>query len=143
MKTLKRLAVALTMGLAFSATIAKANEHSFGDYVVHFNAFNSTFLHPKVASTYSIERSSTHGLINTSVLKRGKPVKADVVVESANLMAQKKNLKTWLIDEGDAMYYMSSFKFTDDELLHFTITVQPEGSRMKETVKFSQKFYKD
>ena len=128
--------------LALSGT-ARANEQSFGDYVVYYNAFNSTFLLPNVAKAYNIERSPTLGLINTSVLKNGKPVKADVVVESANLLAQKKNLHTWLIDEGDAMYYMSSFKFTHDELLHFTITVQPEGSRMKETVKFSQKFYKD
>ncbi|WP_281645309.1 DUF4426 domain-containing protein [Parendozoicomonas sp. Alg238-R29] len=138
----KRLFTLVCMGLALSGT-AKAAEKSFGDYVVHYNAFNSTFLLPNVAKAYGIERSPKLGLINTSVLKNGKSVKAKVAVESANLMAQKKNLKTWLVDEGDAMYYLSSFKFTHDELLHFTIQVQPEGSNLRETVKFSQKFYKD
>ncbi|MTI14956.1 DUF4426 domain-containing protein [Sansalvadorimonas verongulae] len=137
------LCASLALSPLLLSTAAKATEQLFGDYVVHYNAFNSTFLLPNVAKAYGIERSPTLGLINTSVLKNGKPVKADVVVESANLMAQKKNLNTWLVDEGDAMYYLSSFKFTHDELLHFTITVQPEGSQMKETVTFSQKFYKD
>ncbi len=145
--TTKRLLSFVAAGLLLLAGSVNASsisrEEAFGDYIVHYNPFNSTFLLPDVAKSYGIERSKKLGLINISVLKNGKPIKAKVTAEAANLMAQKTKLKTWMIDEGDAIYYLTSFKIYNDELLHFTIEVTPEGSRLSKTIKFSQKVYED
>ena len=126
---------------ASAASVHEKKEQAFGDYVVHYNAFNSTVLLPDVAKAYDFERSKTLGLINISVLKNGKPVKAEIKVQSANLLGQRRTLNYRLIDEGDAIYYMAEFTFTNDELLHFTLRVTPENSRMTETIKFTQTFY--
>ncbi len=138
-------AVFLPLLLLFSmlSTPVRAQSSTFGDYELHYSAFNSKFLLPDVARAYGIERSNRLGLINISLLKSGKPVKADVKVEAANLMAQRTELKPWLVDEGNAIYYLATFKHTNDELLHFTIRASPENSKLSETVKFSQKFYKE
>ena len=141
---MKAIIVFLLATITFPAF---SSEASFKDgatrFTIHYSAFNSTFLLPDIARSYNIERSSKLGLINISVLKNGKPVKAEVKIESANLMAQKFNLKTWLIDEGDAMYYLASFPISNDELLHFTLQISPDGSKRSKTITFSQKFYED
>ena len=45
----------------------------FGDYEVHFSAFNSTFVSPEIAKVYQLQRSPRHGLVNISVLNVKKP----------------------------------------------------------------------
>ena len=133
-------AFVLLPALLLASVSAWADSVSFGEYELHYSAFNSQFLRPEVAQQYGIERSGRLGLINISVLKGGTPVRADVTVESANLMAQKTSLKPWRVDEGSAIYYLATFKHTNDELLHFTVRVTPENSTLSKTVKCSQKF---
>ena len=136
-------ALLLVSGTAQSADSTFSREQHFGEYVVHFNAFNSTFLIPDIARSYGIERAPDQALLNITILKQGKAVKADLQVEAANLLGQKNKLKPWLIDEGSAKYYLASFKITNDEVLHITIMVKPEGSAARHTIRFSQKFYED
>ena len=81
--------LAVLMMLASFTQFARAESHTFGDYELHYVAFNSQFLRPDVAKSYGIERSSRLGLVNISILKNGKPVKGDVAIESANLLSQK------------------------------------------------------
>ncbi|MCL6268463.1 DUF4426 domain-containing protein [Sansalvadorimonas sp. 2012CJ34-2] len=123
------------------ARVSTADQENFGDYELHYIAFNSQFLQPDVAKSYGIERSPRVGLVNISVLENGKPVKADVEIESANLLSQKTMLKPWLVDEGIAMYYLATFEHTNGELLHFTVRVTPENSQISKSVRFSKKFY--
>ena len=142
-----RLFPALAACLLFTPVMSQADntprEETFGDYTVHYNAFNSTFLQPEVAKRYNIERAPREKLINISILKNGKPVKAEVKVETSNLMAQKTDRKTQQINDGDAVYYIASFSIVNDELLHFTIKVTPEDSKQSNTITFSQKFYEE
>ncbi len=131
------------LAASLTTSSAQAAEEAFGDLVVYYNAFDSTFLLPKVAKSYGIERSPKGKLLNVSVLKNGKPSKSDVKVETSNLLGQIQTHKTWAIEETGALYYMTAFNVTNDELLHFTITVSPEGYRGSKTIKFSQKFYEE
>ncbi|CAM3488092.1 DUF4426 domain-containing protein [Parendozoicomonas haliclonae] len=139
--------IAMLLPFAFAVTAQASqpmgSEEKFGDYVVYSSAFNSTFLTPDIAKSYGIERAKNQALINVSIMKDGKGVEADVQAETSNLMGQKNTLKTWLVDEGDAKYYLASFKITNDEVLHFTIKVSPKGTNLSHTVRFSQKFYED
>ena len=61
--------LALLMTLPLRAEQMK----ELGPWQVHYNAFNSSFLTPEVAKTYSLERSRYNGIINIAVQdKQGK-----------------------------------------------------------------------
>ena len=120
----------------------------FGDYEVHFSAFNSTFIAPDIAKAYELERSSKHGLVNIAVRhvkdsEIGKAVTANLDGKHKNLLQQSVPLKFREVKEGSAVYYLAGFRFSNEEMLEFSIDVKPEGSDRSYPVKFRQKFYQD
>ena len=119
-----------------------------GDYIIHYNAFNSSFIQPNVAKAYGIKRSKTKGLLNVSVLQKqadgtAKPVSAVVKGEVVNLISQKQTLSFSKIDETDALYYIGDFGFTDDQVLRFNLQVQPDPNQPAYDINFEQRFYVD
>lgn len=117
-------------------------------YEVHYNAFNSGFLTPEVAQANGLTRSKVMALLNVSVLKIGddgtkRPVNALVSGEAKNLIGQIKTISFKKIDEGDAIYYLGSFRFSDEEMLNFDLDVQPDPNQSPISVRFSQTFYED
>ncbi|MBA6254308.1 DUF4426 domain-containing protein [Colwellia sp. BRX10-1] len=116
-----------------------------GSMQVHYMAINATFLTPKVAKAYDIERSRFNGLINISVLddtKPSTPAKAVTIQGKArNDIGQIKTLEFDEVKEGDAIYYLAQVNYTNEETFYFDITI----SDGKEThqLKFKQKFYVD
>ena len=118
----------------------------FGDYEVHYSAFNSTFIPPEMAKQYNLKRDDNYGVVNIAVRnikesETGKAVTGDIKGQHKNLMTQVKRLNFKEVKEGDAVYYLADFKFSDEELLKFTVDVTPAGSQRAETVKFEQTFY--
>ena len=119
----------------------------FGDYEVHYSAFNSTFISPEVAAQYHLKRDTSHGVVNIAVRnvknsETGTAVTGEITGQHKNLMTQVKSLKFKEVKEGDAIYYLADFKFSDEELLKFSVDVKPSGSQRTETVQFEQTFYK-
>ena len=119
---------------------------SFGDYVVHYNAFNSSILAPEMARTYGINRSKFRGLMNVSVLKKvmgttGQPVSATVSGTAANLSKQLRELSFREVHDRTAIYYMADFTVTDGETLDFMLEVTPAGSGKTQTISFRQQFF--
>ena len=117
-------------------------------YEVHYNAFNSGFLTPEVAPSNGLTRSKVMPLLNVSVLKIAddgtkRPVNALVSGEAKNLIGQIKTISFKKIDEGDAIYYLGSFRFSDEEMLNFDLDVQPDPNQSPISVRFSQTFYED
>lgn len=145
----KRVSTLLTMLAATFAYPAMAEQMvSHGDYMIHYNAFNSSFLQPEVASSYGIQRSKTKGLLNVSVLQKQadgstKPVSAVIEGEVANLIAQKQTLSFSKVEETNALYYIGDFGFTDDQVLRFTLKVQPNPNQPAYDINFEQRFYVD
>lgn len=136
----------LCLFLLLSCNTASANElkssQQFGDYVIHYSPFNSTFVTPQIAKSYALIRDSRVGLVNIAVHYKGKPISAQIQGEAANLLQQKEALTFRLIDEGEAIYYLASFHFINEELLRFTVTVTPaQGGGSPMTVHFSRTFY--
>ncbi|MCQ4241279.1 DUF4426 domain-containing protein [Stutzerimonas stutzeri] len=118
-------------------------KHSFGEYDIHYIAFNSGFLQPEIASAAGLVRSKTQGVLNISVLKAGKPSAALVSGTVKNLLGQDRSLTFKQLKEGeDAIYYLAQFPFDSRETLRFSLTVQPMGADPV-SFDFTQEFFPD
>ena len=120
----------------------------FGNYEVHFSAFNSTFLAPEIARAYQLERGPRQGLVNIAVRNvkdsdAGTAISAKLEGHRQNLLQQQSGLKFQEIREGSAIYYLAGFRFSNEEMLEFNINVQPDGSDRTRKVQFRQQFYQD
>lgn len=111
---------------------------------VHYSAFNSTFLTPKVARAYQLQRSGYNALLNISVLdisQAGKPaISATISGSAKNLLGQTKQLTFKEIKEQNAIYYIAELPITNEETFRFDIDVSA-GIKGAGKVKFNQKFY--
>lgn len=139
--------------LAFSLSSKAEQVKQFDNYLVHYNAFNSGMLEPKVAQHYGIVRSATRGVINIAVQRNdsgkadaamGIPTTAIVKAKAHNLVGQQKGeLQFREVKEGDAIYYISDFRFSNEETFTFDVSIQPDPNSAPYTFSFRQKFYKD
>ncbi|MFT6901673.1 MAG: hypothetical protein ACJAXS_001866 [Colwellia sp.] len=135
----------ILVSLTLVSNVFAENMKKLGSMQVHYMAINATFLTPKVAKAYDIERSRFNGLINISVLDETKPstpAKAVTIQGKArNDIGQIKTLEFDEVKEGDAIYYLAQVNYTNEETFYFDITI----SDGKEThqLKFKQKFYVD
>tara|TARA_R110002094_G_scaffold57798_14_gene68965 strand:- start:871 stop:1311 length:441 start_codon:yes stop_codon:yes gene_type:complete len=137
----------LTLLVALLPMRAQAEQFkTFDHYEVHYSAFNSTFLTPEVAQTYSIQRSKVRGLLNIAVLDartKNVPVTALVTGTITNLVGQTQALVFNQVREGEAVYYIGEFRFTNDEILNFEVEVQPDPNNPAYLLTFKQHFYVD
>lgn len=119
---------------------------SFGNYTVHYNAFNSDVLQPSMAEAYGIVRSKNRGMLTVSIIKAepgkpNKPVRAVVTASASNLTGQFRKFSVREIDEKSSIYYMSVFHVAHEEMLDFVLEILPEGETKSHTVKFRQQFF--
>lgn len=144
---IKSMVLAAVCALSLGAISAHAEQlQKFGDYEVHYVAFNSSFLQPDVAEAYELQRSNYHALVNISVLRvkgnQKTPVKARISGNKRNLIGQTDALGFRQVTEGEAVYYLADFRIVDDEqLLTFDLNVQPEEQGPEYKLQFQQKFY--
>lgn len=125
-----------------------ATTHTFGEYTVHYNVFNSTDIPAKVAEIYKLVRGKDRALVNISVTKTengatslGLPAQVSGV--RRNLMQQRQNLKFIEVSEGEATYYLAPFVFNNEELLHFDIEVNLDGAARPMRLTFNRTLYSD
>jgi hypothetical protein len=137
----------LLIVVASSSLVFAEQVETRGDYKIHYSAFSSTVLKPEISSHYQLVRSRFQGVINIAVLKaEGKSSKAHTAVVNGitrNLLGQTQKVKFKEIREGDAIYYLGSFRFNNQEMLSFDVKVQPDPNKDPYTVKFQKKFYAD
>jgi len=139
---MKRVLIGLLAALLTLPALAE-RKHSFGEYDVHYSAFNSGFLQPDIAAAAGLTRSKTQGVVNVSVIKDGKPVAAQVSGVVKNLLGQDRALGFKQLKEGDeAIYYLAQFPFDSQETLRFALTVQPTGAESF-SFEFNQEFFPD
>ena len=99
-----------------------------------------------MAKTYGLQRSKVRAILNVAVLQKAdlpKPVEAKVNGVMKNLLGQTQPLEFQMIREGEAVYYIAQFRFTDDEILNFELEIQPQSVKETYTVEFKQHFYAD
>ena len=144
----KKNMMSFLFGLLLAASGASFAENSqdFGDYVVHFNALNTTYLPPSATHEYGIKRSKNRGMVNIAILYKmlgtaGKPVAASVSADATNLTGQRRNISLREVREGPAIYYIGDFPITNEETLRFKVNVKPEGQAETYEVNFKQQFF--
>ncbi|MDN2482132.1 DUF4426 domain-containing protein [Vibrio agarivorans] len=136
--------IGLLLCALFTSSAMAGQFKTFKDVEVHYSAFNSTFLTPKVARSYELKRNGYSAILNISVLDNaslGKPATTAKLSGSAkNLIGHSKNLTFREVKEGDAIYYLAEFSISNEETLTFTIDVD-SGNKGTGKLTFTQKFY--
>lgn len=130
---------------AVSALAQTDTSQVFGDYTVHYIAVNSSFINPEIAERYDIVRAPRNAFLNISVIKNtggtGTPVTALLSGEKANFIGQNTSLDFIEIKEGNAIYYIGQFEFSNAENLRFNLQVQPENMGPTYSLTWTSKLY--
>lgn len=134
--------------LSLLSTAVNAEEHTVGDYTVHYSLLNSSFIEAKIATQYGIKRSKNIALLNISVLKKsdspeGVAVISNIFGHGASLAGQVKELAFKEIKEANAIYYIATFPIINGERLRFDLKVQPEKEGKLIPIKFKKQVYVD
>lgn len=138
---MNRLAL-LLIALCLSLPALAERKQSYGDLDVHYIAFNSGFLQPDIAAAAGLVRSKTQGVVNISVLKAGTARNASVSGEVKDLVGRSQPLKFKQVTEGEAIYYLAQFNFSQREMLRFTINVIAADG-VTHSFDFNQEFFPD
>ena len=124
----------------FMAQVQAQGQQQHGDYTIYHTIFDSTFLQPEIAAAYGLVRGENVFLVNISVNAEGKNIGQAVTLKgtATNLLQQQKKLDFKTIDEGEATYYIAPLRVTSQDILHFSIDVQPTPEATPFTVKFTK-----
>lgn len=130
--------------LCFSHSSFAEQYQDFANLQVHYSALPSTFLKADIANQYGIKRSKYTGLINITLLNKQaglQAVRGKLTGTGKNLLGQTETLKFAEIQEGDAVYYIATYPFRNEEIVNFTIKINTANKT--NTLKFQHKFYVD
>jgi hypothetical protein len=142
---LKVLALLVSAFLLLNNT-AQAETFEKDGYVIHYSAFNASFITEKVAKAYNLNRSRYRGMINIAVhrkLKNGetRPVVAQLSGRATRLSGSESPLQFQMVGEGDAIYYLAETIVANNELLRFSITIRPTPQSNPIKLNFEQTFF--
>lgn len=113
--------------LFIAAILCRADVADHGPYRIHYTTFKSTLIPPEVASVHGIKRSDNLIVLNVSIRKGEAPSRAVISGEVLNLLNQRFDLEFDEVIEADAIYYLASHIAMEQDILRFSITVQPPG----------------
>jgi hypothetical protein len=139
--------LALLGALLLVGQLQAQNATHAGHYTVHHNALTTDMLSPKVAQAYGIQRSTSRGMLNISVIRdqagtTGQPVTARIDLRVHNLIGQKRDdIRLREVREADAIYYIADFPVAHREHLFFDMDVTPKGETHPLHARFDQEFY--
>lgn len=133
-----RYTLALLLCIAPGATAQQSER--FGPYELHYSVVNTTFLEPRVASTYGITRGKNRAILNLAVREHvdagTRPRRMQLQGSTRDLITGQE-LEFQEVREGEAIYYLAEFRFINEEWRFFTIDFRPEGA--DETFRFELK----
>ena len=142
----KFLFILILSSLSFISLSATAASENFGDYSIYYQAVNSTFVNADIARQYGIVRSDRRAFLNISVLKNNadgtsEAVSAQVTGGKRNLLGQTGDIDFREIQEGQAIYYIGEFDYSNAEIVRFRLEVSPEGSDISHEISWKTRMY--
>lgn len=143
-----RFAFAPLLALLLTLPVQAEQKMQVGKYAIHYVTFGSTFLTPKIATSYGLNRSRYTGVVNISVLDTSQSTSAANAVavtitgNAKNLTGIVKDLEFREIREGDAIYYIAELDHRNEETYLFDINIS-NSSDLNTKLKFKQKLYVD
>lgn len=130
--------------LAAAAVLAQQSER-FDQYELHYSVLNSTFLDPGVAATYGLKRGERDGLVNIAVREHrpdGTAVTLPMQINGRTWdLISEQPLRLTEIREGDAVYYIGSFRFINREWRFFELDFRPQGADQSYSFTFKRQMY--
>jgi len=113
------------------------------NYDIHYNAFNTMIVPPKVAQTYGFTRARNRALLNISIIDNttNEALPAMVTGTRTNIVGQLMKLEFIQVKEQNAIYYIAPLRFTEGEMWRFEVQIQPDLKSDAIPLKFSQSFY--
>jgi hypothetical protein len=132
--------------ISIISSMVNAEQHSVGEYTVHYSLINSSFLEAKVATQYGLKRSKNIALLNISVIQNPDTPQSTAVISNVfgngvSLAGQMKQLAFREIKDGDAIYYLATFPINNGERLSFDLQVQPLKQGKIIPIKFKQQVF--
>ena len=114
-----------------------------GSWDVHYIALPATFLTPEIAVEYGIQRSKFNGVINISVLDNTTQQAQQVAISgiAKDLFGRQRKLEFTQVVEGDAVYYLATIPYQNEQLYNFTIDIG-QGNQQQQLM-FSHTFFVD
>ncbi len=135
------------LAILFAGLVQAENATQSGAYTIHHNALTSDTLSPQTAQAYGIQRSTSRGMLNISVIRNkagtsGEAVSAQIALQASNLIGQKRaDIQLREVREQNAIYYIADFPVAHREHLIFNLEVIPEGETAALRARFEQEFY--
>lgn len=134
--------------LFFFATQSHAGSKDFGELQVHWSVFPSTFLAPEIARENNLNRSKSIGIVNISIMRETEngglePVSGQVEGKVLNDVQQVKFLGFRRIQEGNAVYFIAEYQYSNAELMTFQITARPTGNNRDLPIRFAHTLFND
>lgn len=129
--------------LLFSSLLPAEQMKKLGSWDVHYIALPATFLTPEIAKEYDIQRSKFNGVINISVLDSGNQQAQQVTISgiAKDLFGRQRKLEFSQVTEGNAVYYLTTVPYQNEQLYHFTIDIG-QGNQQQQ-LTFSHTFFVD
>lgn len=136
------LLFSVTMLLA-SFQLCAEQMKKLGNWDVHYIAFPATFLTPEIAVENGIQRSKFNGVINISVLDSVSQQAQQVAISgiAKDLFGRQRQLEFNQVVEGDAVYYLATVPYQNEQLYNFTINIG-QGNQQQQ-LTFSHTFFVD
>ena len=135
----------LILGVGLAQTVQAQQSTRFGAYEVHHTVVNTTFLAPDISARYNIVRGKQRAILNLAIrehLPDGTTVARSAKLEGRTWdLFQNQFFDFQEIREGQAIYYIGEFEFSDKELRFFNVTLLPENATRSYQLKFQHKVY--
>jgi len=132
------------LGLFICGTALAQQSETFGPFELHYSVVNTTFLDPKVASSYGITRGKKRAILNLAVreqLGEGSAARSMLLQGRTWDLMQNQSLEFKEIREGEAIYYIAEFTFINEEWRFFEMDFRPDGADQTYTFKFKHQLY--
>lgn len=140
---MKRIIIALLLGLAISFGAVAEQKKQLGNWDVHYIAFPAPLLTPEIALQYRLQRSKYNAVINISVLDKTSQQAQKVALNGTakDLQGRQRKLEFTEVVEGNAVYYLAQLPFYNEQRFSFAITVA--SGNESQLLQFDQTFYVD
>jgi hypothetical protein len=121
---------ALVLTLSLAAPSVAEQMRRIGDFEAHYSLLPTTFLKPDIAARYGITRGRDQALLNVSILGAdGVPVPAQLSGSVRDLLGQQRTLEFQEVQEGQAVYYLTTMRHDHREVLRLAIDIgTPDGA---------------
>lgn len=144
---LRTLICTLMLTIAPLTVAQEQSPQRFGDILVYFSPFNSSYVAPEVAANVGLERGPEIGVLNIAVQRETPegPEAVDARVDGTvtTLLGNKTKLDFIRVEEEGALYFVANYRAPVRTVLRFQVNVQPEKDGPVRTLNFQKEFFPD